>query len=466
MKRAFPTEEIQDRARVQSASLRDGTAIDAARPGKRGSRYLELALTAVRVIRNEGWKSFFGKTWKLISGLPGYVELVYFLRGVWLARGRTHHGHGAGTIRALWSPHGSDNPELDMIINSLENNGISVYVAKTYNLFSLIKSIGEDEKPDVIHLHWAHYFTFGKSRATAVIRSAGFLLELLVLKLCRIKIVWTIHNIISHESKYPRWELFVNRRIAGLCNELIVHTDATKLEVRAKYRLSDSKPVSVVYPVNYALYYENSISRTEARGILSLGHEDFVFLFFGAVRAYKGLDDLIDRFNELRAGAGTGNVKLLIAGKPFDEEIREDILGRCAANKNIIPVLRWVEDGEIQIYMNAADVAVFPFENVLNSGSVPLAMAFSKPVIAPAMGSIPEILAAGGGFTYTASRENGLLQAMEQALKCERNELKAMGDANYERIKEFTAAALAARTQEIYRRHLKTQEWTSALRMG
>ncbi len=429
------------------------------RPGTRRRHYYELALSGIRVILTKGWKSFFRKTWKhLTRSLPSPSKLVYALKCLRAACRSPHDNRKGGAITVLYSPFSYDNPEPGMIVNSLEKNGVSVHVAKTHNLFSLIKSIEEQGKPHVIHLHWVHFFILGKSRIKTIIKSISFLSELLILKLCGIKLVWTIHNIVSHESTYPRWELFINRLIARLCNELIVHANSTKLEVRSKYKLSNSKSISIVYPLNYASSYENTMSQSEARKILTLKPRDFVFLYFGLVRAYKGVNELIDYFNQLETSGEINNIKLLIVGKPLNEKIHDNVLSRCAINRNIMPVLKWVDDKEIQIYMNAANIAVFPFENILNSGSVVLAMSFRKPVIAPAMGSIPEILNSKGGFTYRASEKGGLLEAMMRALKCKPDELKAMGDRNFEKVKEFTPETLAARTLEIYRRCLRAQK--------
>jgi orotate phosphoribosyltransferase len=429
-------------------------------PDTRRRRCYELGLSGIRVILTEGWKSFFRKTWKHLTRrlLLSCSELVYALKGLRAACSSPHDNRKGGAITLLYSPFSYDNPEPGMIVDSLKKKGVSVHVAKIHNLFPLIKSIGEQGKPHVVHLHWVHFFILGKSRIITLIKSISFLSELLILKLCGIKLVWTIHNIFSHESRYPRWELFINRLIARLCNELIVHTNSIKLEVRSKYKLSNSKSIGTVCPLNYASSYENTMSQSEARKVLTLKPKDFVFLYFGLVRAYKGVNDLIERFNELEADGETKNIKLLIVGKPLNEKIHDNVLSRCAINRNIMPVLKWVDDKEIQIYMNAANIAVFPFENILNSGSVVLAMSFRNPVIAPAMGSIPEILDSKGGFMYKASEKEGLLEAMMQALNCKPDELKAMGDRNFEKVKEFTPETLAARTLEIYRRCLRSQK--------
>jgi len=420
--------------------------------------YYGLGLAGARVIRNEGWRSFFKKVWNRATlVIPTYKQLVYTLNCLKAISKSSHYNRESGTLEVLHIPYVPDEPTQGMLINSLKRNGVSVYIGKRYNLFSLIRSIEAQVKPHLIHLHWAHGFVLGKSRIRTIIRSLSFLSELLLLRLCRIKIVWTVHNMVSHESPYPCLELFVNRLIALFCDQLIVHSNSIKLQVQSKYRLPNSKPINVIYQMNYIDYYENSTGELDARKKLSLKPEDFVFLYFGMVRPYKGVNELVDCFNQLEINGETDNVKLLIVGKPLNQMIHDDLMNGCAMNRNIIPILKWIDDSEVPIYMNAANITVFPFESILNTASVVLAMSFSKPVIAPAMGSIPEILDSEGGFVYTVSGKEGLLDAMKQALRCKPAELRAMGDRNFERIKEFTPEFSGAKTRDVYRRCLEAQ---------
>jgi len=61
----------------------------------------------------------------------------------------------------------------------------------------------------------------------------------------------------------------------------------------------------------------------------------------------------------------------------------------CDNDKRIKVFLDFIPDNDIQIYMNAADIIVLPYLDILNSGVAILAMSFGKPVIAPRTGSIP-----------------------------------------------------------------------------
>ena len=71
---------------------------------------------------------------------------------------------------------------------------------------------------------------------------------------------------------------------------------------------------------------------------------------------------------------------------------------------------------DMQIYLNASDVVVLPFLDTLTSGSAILALGFGRPVIAPAVGCLPELLRGHGcGIVYEPHGEHGLLHALQLA---------------------------------------------------
>jgi beta-1,4-mannosyltransferase len=99
--------------------------------------------------------------------------------------------------------------------------------------------------------------------------------------------------------------------------------------------------------------------------------------------------------------------------------------------------------------MNAADIVVQPFKKIMTSGSVILAMSFGKPVIAPAIGCMPDILDNEGNFLYEPSDPNGLLKAMQLALEAD---LIKMGKHNFQLAKQYSWEGIAKGTAEIYRK--------------
>jgi glycosyltransferase involved in cell wall biosynthesis len=75
----------------------------------------------------------------------------------------------------------------------------------------------------------------------------------------------------------------------------------------------------------------------------------------------------------------------------------------------------FVPDADVHRYFSAADVVVLPFEKVLTSSSVALATAFGKPVVAPRLGEIAELLGEATDLLYDADDADGLQSRLAEA---------------------------------------------------
>jgi beta-1,4-mannosyltransferase len=79
-----------------------------------------------------------------------------------------------------------------------------------------------------------------------------------------------------------------------------------------------------------------------------------------------------------------------------------------------------------------------------------LAMSFGKPCIAPKKGCIGETLNESGAFLYDPAQDNGLSEAMNQAL-VNRAALSQMGQYNQQAVEAWNWDAIAQQTDSIYR---------------
>ena len=346
-------------------------------------------------------------------------------------------------IKVLFIPdYRKGNPYQKSLEDSLAKEGVFLFFSSTFSLLSALILL-KNHKPDILHIHWHHPFLIASSRRKTVFKSAIFTGKLLLLKLFGIKIVWTVHNIVSHERKFSSLELFFSKILAKLCDKLIVHCPSAKEEVMKGYGVSDSS-IAVIPHGNYIQNYRNEISKAQARERLKICTE-IVFLYFGLIRPYKGVGELIDAFEKLNSP----KAKLLIVGKPYNKEIGGNIKKKCK-DKNIKTIFKFIPDDKIQVYMNASDVLVLPYKDILTSGAVILAMSFGKPVIAPAIGCILDILDDKGSFLYNPSSGKGLIEAMQLALNTGVEKLKSMGEHNFELAKQHRWDDIAKGTYGVY----------------
>jgi glycosyltransferase involved in cell wall biosynthesis len=123
--------------------------------------------------------------------------------------------------------------------------------------------------------------------------------------------------------------------------------------------------------------------------------ESKILLFFGIVRRYKGLHTLLTAFPEILRYFKE-DIRLIIAGE-FYEDPREyfDIITKSDCSDKISLHNHFIPIEELGIYFQSSDVVVLPYLTASQSGVIQLAYGQHKPVIASAVGGIPEVVEEG-----------------------------------------------------------------------
>ncbi len=118
--------------------------------------------------------------------------------------------------------------------------------------------------------------------------------------------------------------------------------------------------------------------------------DDRVVLFFGTLAPSKGVADLIDAFAIVQqATAAT----LVIAGYPskyMDMNALKQKVTDNALSGHVIFDTRYIPIQSVKPLMDLATLVVFPYHNATQSGAMQVAYAFGRPVIATAVGGLPE----------------------------------------------------------------------------
>ncbi len=338
-----------------------------------------------------------------------------------------------------------NNPYQYLLLKELEIIGVEVICVTNETQLYLFSNFKFYKELNIIHFHWTNPYMFDKSAFRTICKSIKFFIELLILKIIGIKIVYTVHNIKNHQNRYLKIELFFLKvLIMFVFNKLIVHGGSVKEELLNAFKLNTSyiNKMVVISHGHYIDYYDNCISKDEARVMLGIPKDVKVFLYFGLIRQYKGIPELINSFKKLT----DKSAYLIIAGYPNDIGIMNFLNKQSCTN--IIVVQRFIPDDQIQRYMNAAEIVVLPYRDILTSGCLLLAMSFGKALIVPDLGCLSDTLDENGGILYNADDENGLLNSMNAILQMD---FESMGKYNKEKLSETYGWDLIARkTKEAY----------------
>lgn len=271
-----------------------------------------------------------------------------------------------------------DNPYWKLLVTSLSKKGIFFIFNARLSIRWLWKN---RKKVRIVHFHWPEQFYSANKFTSYLKNSLSFIFFLLFIKFLGYNLIWTVHNVLPHNTKYRKLSFINNFILANLADVLVIHGESIRPFIKKMYLRK--RNIFIIPHGNYIKYYKNNTSKEIARKLLSLNTKEFVYLYFGLIREYKGVFDLVNSFKKLKTlKKFSDNEKLIIVGKPENKEIKENLIKETKDDEDIILNLSFISNDEVQVYFNAADVVVFPFKDITTSGSFFLALSFGKPVIA------------------------------------------------------------------------------------
>ena len=248
---------------------------------------------------------------------------------------------------------------------------------------------------DVVHLHWLEYIvsldgTPGMGLARTLVRSARLLGSLCALRGRRIGVVWTIHNLASHDPVRPRVERVLGEATYALADEVIVHSEYARERVEARFHHRRRRPVHVIpHPSYLGVFPDAGEDRSTIRERLGIPSDAYLFLCFGQIRAYKQLVALAETFARLPAQ----DVRLLIAGRPTDPAEARRLQDQATRDPRLVLHLEHVPDEDVGPLHRASDAAVIAYDDVFSSGALLASLSCGLPVLAPDTGTVRELFA-------------------------------------------------------------------------
>lgn len=204
------------------------------------------------------------------------------------------------------------------------------------------------------------------------------------------KCVALVHNMIPHEPNILDKlfaPYFIKSQDGFVALSESVVKDIEKVE-SLKFNVERPKTFS---PHPIYDHYGERMTKKEACAVLGLDDKNGYMLFFGLVRAYKGLDVLLDAFGLIKDQLPT--VQLIIAGEFYEDE--EKYRAQIAANglkERVLLRNEFIPDADLRKYFGAADLIVQPYKTATQSGVTQVAFHFEKPMLVTNVGGLGEIV--------------------------------------------------------------------------
>lgn len=195
-----------------------------------------------------------------------------------------------------------------------------------------------------------------------------------------------LDNVIPHERRPG--DTFLTRMVlakvdAFIAQSKVVHDDLLRFRPDAVCR-------EIPHPV-YSIFPDGG-PRDAARVALGITTSRVV-LFFGFIRGYKGLLDLIRAIGRVDPALDVG---LLVGGEFYEDDApcKEEVR-RLGLEKRVFWHDRYIPDAEVGRFFAAADAVVLPYHSATQSGIVQIAMNYGTPIITTNVGGLPEVVKDG-----------------------------------------------------------------------
>ena len=351
-------------------------------------------------------------------------------------------------------PNGFQNHYTIGFANGIASNGIKVNIISSDNIdekkfiknvqsYNLRGSVSQQRNATEKAINYIEYylkllmFIFMNKRSILHL-SGGFkytitegVLIQVLMKLLSKRLILTVHNLIPHDSETKRQKM-IYKIIYRIPDCLIVHTLKMKTMLISQFNVSPEKISIMEHGINDVAPIEVRKKET-CRKELNIPSDRTVFLFFGYIAPYKGLDVLLEAFEKLDK-----RCYLIVAGQSKSRNYEKKIVSMLSQNKNGKNILyknKFIPDEEISLYFNAADGMILPYKHIDQSGVVFLAWRFGLPIIAFDVGSLSDYVDGESGIIIKNRSPESLTDALNDFVE---TKTKYSMDAIREKADKFT----------------------------
>jgi len=234
------------------------------------------------------------------------------------------------------------------------------------------------EKPDILLLrYWIPFIGPSLGSVARIVKSNQ-----------HTRVICIFDNVIPHEKRVG--DKILTSYFANSIDGAIVMSQSVSDDL--KLFRSDIPVILSPHPLfdNYG----PKVLRDEALNALSLDHENLYILFFGFIRAYKGLDLLIKAFADSRLR--NRKLKLIVAGEFYEDDAPyRSLIKEYSLEDEILFFDRFIKDDEVPLLFSVSELIVQPYKSATQSGVTQIAFHYEKPMLVTDVGGLREIVADG-----------------------------------------------------------------------
>ncbi|MFW5803663.1 MAG: glycosyltransferase [bacterium] len=289
---------------------------------------------------------------------------------------------------------GVQNPYINDFINSSTHFFDYLNIKNPSNI-GILNLIKYTHKTDYLILNWVENLP---EKKFGFFQTLYFLLFLNMKKIWGIKIIWVMHNKISHNKEKLKLKRTIFNSLLKKSDLIITHSKEG-VKYAQKQRNNHSNHLFYFpHPVNQEYIPEKRNQKKE-----------YDILIWGSLLPYKGIDKFLEfmvRKNELN------NYKIIIVGKDTSNKYFS-VLEKYKSSKCLIEN-RFIDKQELIDLTEKSMITLFTYNNdsVLSSGALIDSISFRANVIGPHTGAFAD--AAEEGVIQTFQNFEDLLRILKE----------------------------------------------------
>lgn len=266
-------------------------------------------------------------------------------------------------------------PYQSLLADALSELGVEVEFLTGYKRGLPLCRLVNERAFDLLHLHWPEAYYPRRHDGFDWFRQARFTTDL-SLATRHHPLVFTAHNLRPHNRGGECYSARNVRAPFRHARAVIAHSAAARECILATHHLPADR-VHVIPHGDLSPSVGPPVARSEAAGQLGLGPGPLC-LMFGTVEPYKGIEEVLAHWRAARPGA-----TLAIVGKPRDAAYRAEIERLAAGIERVELRLAWLTDGELGVWLSAADAVLLNYRDIFTSGAAALARSWGVPIVLP-----------------------------------------------------------------------------------
>ena len=237
-----------------------------------------------------------------------------------------------------------------------------------------------------------------------------YIIKYLRWKRHNIKIYSICDNITSHETFYL--QKYLIKKFIKLLDGVITMSTYVKKQIIDLVGEINCKDLFL--PIVNDLGKKIDINLAKKK--LRLDSNKITFLFFGLIREYKGLDILLEAINRIDKNL-CKNYELLIVGESYVDINKYKKILNSNLHENISWHNEYIPDESVNLYFSASNYVILPYRSGSQSGIIPIAYYYNKPVIASNVNGLVEFINENTGLIFENENIEELASILEDCIK-------------------------------------------------